>query len=248
MFFSDKPKRKGSQGEVLPDQNEGLPDSTLPSGLCPRCGKQSSFENIGSLPVTFDYESYLQDREGHLHHDTLTQVTSLICRHCKQGVVVVEEQWVGEQPRAKGLRSGGTIHYRGIHWYPFPEMNPSPDVPSDIAAVFSEAVRALAANCPRASATMARRTLEAIAVEKGETSGVLADRLNALSAKDILHPSLAEWVKEVRLVGNAGAHFDPMQPVSSKDAKQLVDFIRELLKYLYELPAELKRRRSPPNP
>jgi Domain of unknown function (DUF4145) len=57
---------------------------------------------------------------------------------------------------------------------------------------------------------MARRTLEAIAAEKGEVKGVLAERLKNLAASGVLVPRLADWAKEVRLVGNAGVHFDPM--------------------------------------
>jgi len=243
IFEKSEPKRKGPRGEVLPPDNEGLPDSHRPSGLCPRCGKQSSFEIAGSLPVTFDYETYSVGSDGTYRHDLIDRVTSLICRHCLQGVVVVEEQWVGEKPK-KEQKGGGVISFRGIHWWPLPEAKLSSDIPSDIAGAFAEAVTALAANCPRASAVMARRTLEAITVDKGETKGTLADRLNALGAKGVLHPTLSDWAKEVRLVGNVGAHFDPIKQVTVEDAQQLVNFIRELLKYLYELPAELNRRRS----
>jgi hypothetical protein len=122
-------------------------------------------------------------------------------------------------------------------------MQPSPDIPSEIADAFAESVTSLAANCPRASAVMARRTLEAITVDKGEVSGDLAGRLASLAAKGVLQPTLSDWAKEVRLVGNAGAHFDPIQKVSIDDARQLTDFVGELLKYLYELPSELARRR-----
>jgi hypothetical protein len=238
-----KPQRKGPQGEVLPEENEGLPDSNLPSGLCPRCGKQSSFENLGSLPVTFQYDSHILGHDGKPEYEHLNRVTSLLCRHCRQGVAVVEEQWIGDSPTRKG-HSGGVITYRGINWWPLPEANLSPDVPSAIASVFAEATKALYANCPRASAVMARRTLEAITADKGETSGTLATRLQALAGNNVLHPTLADWAKEVRLVGNVGAHFDPIQKVSMEDAQQLLSFLRELLKYLYELPAELAKRRT----
>ncbi|MBS4539205.1 DUF4145 domain-containing protein [Clostridium sp. D2Q-11] len=128
---------------------------------------------------------------------------------------------------------------------PLPEFNLSSDIPKEIANAFSEATTALLANCPRASAVMARRILEAIAVDKGETSGSLAQRLANLSSTVIIHPTLTEWTKEVRLIGNQGAHFDLINNISKKDAQQLLNFIRELLKFRYELPAELNRRRNP---
>lgn len=117
-------------------------------------------------------------------------------------------------------------------------------MPAEIAEAFKEAARALHAECPRASAVMARRTLEAITVDKGQTTGDLGGRLKNLAATGILLPTLADWAKEVRLVGNVGAHFDPIKSVSKNDAQQLVTFVRELLKYLYELPAELAKRKA----
>lgn len=234
---------KGKRNEDLPIPNEGLPDSYRPSGLCPRCGKQSSFEIIGSLPVTFDGGiAYKPDGRTEITYSD--RVTSLVCRHCKQGTVVVEEEWVGEAPKGQGGR-GGIVTHRGVHWWPLPQNSPSNDIPKEIAEVYSEAVTALMANCPRASAVMSRRTLEAITESLGEANGTLAQRLAALSAKGVLLPTLSEWAKEVRLIGNNGAHFDPIRTVSMEDAKQLVDFMGELLKYLFELPAELNRRRNP---
>lgn len=242
-IFGNEPRRTGQRDEILPPENDGAPDSNRPSGLCPRCGKQSSFEITGSLPATIDYEAYSVGQNGEQQYGIIDRATSLICRHCKQGVIVIEEEWVGESPRKK-QKAGGVVSFRGIHWWPLPQAHLSSDVPSDIANVFAEAVTALSANCPRASAVMSRRTLEAITVDKGETKGSLAERLNNLGTKGILHPTLSEWAKEVRLVGNSGAHFDPIEKVSIEDARQLVNFIRELLKYLYELPAELHKRRS----
>lgn len=158
--------------------------------------------------------------------------------------MVVEEELLDGCSWREPRSGGGTITWRGIHWWPAAGGSVSSDVPTSIAEVFREAVKALHADCPRAAAVMARRTLEAITVDKGETSGRLVDRLRNLTTKGILVQALADWAKEVRLVGNAGAHFDPMDTVSKTDAQQLVSFTRELLKYLYELPGELARRRA----
>jgi hypothetical protein len=242
MWFKGRDKDTGSRGEPLPLRNEGPPDSYRPSGLCPRCGKQSSFEAIGSMGVTFD-STVAVNRDLSRERLTSDRVTVLVCRHCEQGVVVIEEEWCGEAPRRQNT-GGGTISHRGIHWWPLPSAQVSDDVPVAIAEAFKEAARALAADCPRAAAVMARRTLEAIADEKGQTTGTLAQRLDGLAKSGLLHPSLTEWTKEVRLVGNSGAHFDPLSPVERHDADELVTFIREVLKYLYELPANLARRRA----
>lgn len=123
-------------------------------------------------------------------------------------------------------------------------MQMSKDIPSEIAGTFIEATSALFADCPRASAVMARRTLEAITADQGETQGTLFDRIRKLVTRGVLQPALADWAHEVRLVGNAGAHFDPINQVSMDDARELVNFIRDLLRYLYEIPADLSRRRS----
>ena len=53
---------------------------------------------------------------------------------------------------------------------------------------------------------------------------MLADRLKKLGTSGVLLPTLADWAKEVRLVGNAGAHVDPINTVSKKDAEELIAF------------------------
>jgi hypothetical protein len=123
-------------------------------------------------------------------------------------------------------------------------MASDPAVPPAIASALNEATMCLAENCPRAAAVMARRTLEAVALDQGEAEGTLAQRLAKLAGRNVLQPTLAEWSKEVRLIGNTGAHYDPINEVSQTDAAQLVEFVRELLRYLYILPHELNKRRS----
>ena len=88
---------------------------------------------------------------------------------------------------------------------------------------------------------MARCALEGIVVDKGETKGPLAQRLKNLADIGVLLPTLAAWSKEVRLLGNDAVH-DLAVDVSMEDASQLVEFIRELAKYLYVLPHDLERR------
>lgn len=242
LNFFRKSKAIGKRGEPLPEQHDGSPDSNHPSGLCPRCNKQSSFELIGSLPLTFN-GNYVVSRDGQNYPDHHERASVLICRHCQQGVVVLEEEWCGDMPSIKNS-GGGNIWWKGFHWWPLGGGLLHKSVPPDISDAFHEANLCLSANCPRAAAVMARRTLEAIAADKGEKSGTLAEQLSRMARNGLLHQTLADWSKEVRLVGNKGAHFDPLESVSMADAKQLVEFIRELAKYLYVLPHELNERRN----
>lgn len=239
-LFKKSNEISGPRNEPMPLTHDGLPDSYRPNGLCPRCGKQSSFEKTGSLPVTFDGGMSCSANGKHMPTYS-DRVTVLSCRHCKQGIVVIEEEWIGEQPRRLGMNSG-EVSYRGIVWWPLPENNLSEDIPKDISSLYGEAATAFYAGAYRASAVMLRSALEAITVHFGEVTGVLAKRLENLRDKNILQPVLFDWSKEVRLLGNQSTHTTNI--VSKEDAKQLLDFIRELFKYLFEMPAELQRKRN----
>jgi hypothetical protein len=149
-----KPKHSaGKVGEKLPEKHEGLPDSTLPQGLCPRCQKQSSFDVIGSQAVTFDPDSQIAERDGSRTPVVLDQVSVLLCRNCRQAVVVVEERCTADSSWREHKIQGGVITWRGVHWWPGADAHISVDVPADIADVFQEAVRAFHAQCYRSAAT-----------------------------------------------------------------------------------------------
>ncbi|KAE8755635.1 DUF4145 domain-containing protein [Paraburkholderia madseniana] len=242
-FFRNK--ETGARGETIPARNDGFPDTGTLSGSCPRCKTQSSFESTGAIPVTFS-DMTAVGRDGSMTRVPYDRVAVLVCHHCHQGIAVVEEQMTGEHPSASA-RGGGQIWWRGVHWWPFHGGVSDPAIPAGIQSTFDEACRAIAANCPRAGAVMARRTLEAVAADRGETDGPLVKRLAALASRGLLPSTFSDWAKEVRLVGNIGAHFDLEEDVSARDAEQLRDFIAELLNHLYVLPSKLATRRANAN-
>jgi hypothetical protein len=244
IFGSSKKQSKGSRKEPLPEPHEGLPDTDTPYGICPRCQKQSSFQLIGTLPATFD-GGYIQEKYGQDTPTLIDRVASLVCRNCNQPVIVVEEEWVGDFRKVDGAGSG-PVHYKGIFWWPVLGMSLSKDVPILIAGAYSESLQAFQANCFRASAVMARRTLEAISEDLGQRAGPLYQRIENLTKAGKLHSSLSEWAHEIRLIGNAGAHFDPITDVPKEDAEQILKFLAELVKFIYELPAGIKKKRTPP--
>lgn len=134
-WFKNSNVVKGDRSEDLPLTHEGLPDSYRPNGLCPRCGKRSSFEAVGELPVTFDGGRAYPSGSGKSYPTYSDRVTSMICRHCNQGVVVIEEEWIGDRPKRLGVGKGGVVNFHGIHWWPLPKSNLSSDIPSEISDI-----------------------------------------------------------------------------------------------------------------
>jgi hypothetical protein len=98
---------------------------------------------------------------------------------------------------------------------------------------------------------MFRGTLEAIVRDRGSPTAQkalkehsLRDALAAMTEDHTFTRELGDWATEVRSAGNAGAHVDPLDPVSRAEATNLAKLVGALLDYMYELPARLARTRS----
>ncbi len=215
-----------------------LPDSSQLHGLCPRCNRHSNFE-LENSPYSIRTIPKQMTGIG-LTYETVERVVLLRCRACSTGMVCCEEQ---RRPVYKVANKNDATYWRAVFHWPLPSNIASPDVPTHIASVYMEAVTAMQANLPRAAATMARAALDAITMDKGDSNiNNLKKRLDDMATRGVLQPVLADWSHEVRLVGNDAVH-DASVPVNMADARQLIAFIADLIKNLYELPAELQRRR-----
>ena len=241
-FFGKNKTETGVRQEVLPESNEEYPDSHRPYGLCPRCNKQSSFDVLGALPATYN-AFYSVAYSGEREQLLMDRVTSLNCRNCQQPTVVFEEQFTGDLP-SREQKFGGVISWRGFFWWPFLNVHSVKDVPEEVTAVLQEAKTCYSAQCFRASAVMARRTLEAIIADKSASAKTLYEGIKNLKELEIIEKNLLEWATEVRLIGNSGAHFDPIEVVTKDDTRIVILFIEELVKFIYVMPAELARRRG----
>lgn len=214
-----------------------LPDSFDPTGPCPHCGRTSNYSYEGSFHLAIQG---IQPEVG------INQASLLRCMGCKKGVMVVEEL-TSLAPSTK---------WKGIYWWPTPgALDLDPAIPEPIGHAYSEGMRCLSVQCPSAAAVMFRRGLEAIVTDRGSKEAQqaltksLSRALTQMATDHTLEPSIVEWAKEIRLVGNVGAHFDPLSRVEIQDAEDLGRLVRQILTYLYELPARVSRsrmRRSTP--
>lgn len=119
-------------------------------------------------------------------------------------------------------------------------------VPAPIGADWHEAHLCQSIGAFRAAAAMARRAVQGVAIEQSAKGSTLNAQLKDLEAKATLHPMLIEWADHIRLLGNSGAHpgTDGLETVSEEEAAEVVRFLDELLRWLYELPAETAAARA----
>jgi hypothetical protein len=217
--------------EVDPDR---LPTSTDPRGLCPRCGHLSNFTEGRKQAIAIDPPT-----EPGGAQQVLELMAVLQCLGCNRSTVVIE----------RNLDPRGVPRFEGVHWWPTPGATDlDPDVPEPVGSAFSEGMRALSANCPRAAAVMFRGMLATVVRDKGSDAAKAApnlhQQLKAMEQDGTLHPSLVEWATEIRLVGNAGAHFDELAPVDRAEAADLARLCRQLINVVYETPARIRRARQ----
>jgi hypothetical protein len=202
-----------------------LPSSADLTGPCPRCGRVSNFQLEQSHPLRFE--------QGRGDVET---VRALRCMGCATGTVTIEV-----------LADDGS--WEPIHWYPAPVAGQlDPAVPPKIASCFDEGMRCLAIQANRAAVVMFRGALGEFVKEKGSSDAKaqrdLHRKLKKMEHEGTLHASLVEWAKEIRLLGNEGAHPDQYEEVTQAEAADLAALTRQLIKVEYEVPAQIVASRA----
>lgn len=119
------------------------------------------------------------------------------------------------------------------------------DVPETILESYLESVTAYTSGAFGLTAVGCRRTVEAVARDKDISGKYAKTMIQEMVKKGLLTPQFAEAIDHVRLQGNTGAHTGP---ISQDEAERTLRFTQELLRILYEIPAELKKVATPQEP
>ena len=202
-----------------------LPDSSDPNGPCPRCGRIAAF-------------TMQANTVHHIVPDGTERSVILKCMGCDKSIVVIER-----------TQSMAPPTYRPVHWWPLDGASDlDQSIPQDVSSAYSEGQRALSVKAPRAAAVMFRGMLAHVVKDKGSPAAqakhTLFDRLEQMSNDGSLHPSLVEWARDIRILGNAAAHPDSLDPISEDEAADLARLCRQLLNVIYEVPARIARGRT----
>ncbi|HEY9649709.1 MAG TPA: DUF4145 domain-containing protein [Coleofasciculaceae cyanobacterium] len=130
--------------------------------------------------------------------------------------------------------------------YP-PENQVDASLPNQIRTAFEEALKCFEAQAFTASVILCRKTLEGICKEHSINNGNLKNKLEEMKNKGIIEQRLFEWADALRISGNDAAH-DLDITFSELDAKDIVEFTKALLEYVFTFRNKfeqfMKRRKS----
>ncbi|MFH0771236.1 MAG: DUF4145 domain-containing protein [Candidatus Omnitrophota bacterium] len=131
-----------------------------------------------------------------------------------------------------------------IDIYPINIPTASSDIPEKIRNIFLEALCDFGIKSWNSTATMCRRTVQELAMEKGATGDTLFAQIDDLASRQIITQDLKDWAHEIRILGKEGAHADVPTDVGEEEAKFAIDFTEDLLNFVYVLKARLQKRRQ----
>lgn len=161
-----------------------------------------------------------------------TEHLMLKCKECASPFLARRDAyWVGEDVGWE--YDPLTVLYpaeRSLDW----------SIPKSIAKSFEEAGACAGAGAFTACAIMCRRTLEAICAHHEILQGNLKDKLQKLRDDGVIEKRLFEWADSLRDVGNEAAH-DMAEEVPKEDARDLLDFTRALVEYIFTFTENFKK-------
>jgi hypothetical protein len=191
---------------------------------CPHCRRHTS---LREAPVEYECTGAYSGRHKYITGAILKKDYNKtwwigVCNSCREPVLVLNE---------------GEVIY--------PHQLPSPSdsrIPEHIRNDLDEAKICFSVKAYRSSAVMSRRGSQSACIDKGATKEKLVEQLHELAANRVITNDLKEWADVVRWVGNDAAHPDK-QPVTEKDAEDMLKLSEQFLHVIYVAPAIAKEQR-----
>jgi len=120
------------------------------------------------------------------------------------------------------------------------------NVPENINSLYEESRNCMRVQAFTASVMASRKLLMNIAVDKGAAEGLkYIEYVDYLDENHYMPPDSREWVDHIRDKGNEANH--EIKIMEQKDAKELINFIEMLLKFIYEFPGKMKAKQDSQN-
>jgi hypothetical protein len=116
--------------------------------------------------------------------------------------------------------------------WPWEEGMLNDAIPEPLRAEHRQARACFKAKAYTAAVVMVRRTLEGVCEDHAIQEKTLARSLEEMAQRKLLDGQLVEWARELRVLGNVGAHYTG-KTVEARDASDAIDLAEALLDYVY---------------
>jgi hypothetical protein len=157
----------------------------------------------------------------------------LFCRRCGGAVLIEHNAANVSTPQIiRTLPTGEELSVRGL--------------PADVEHYYMDAIKVLQAGVPEAAAVQLRRTLEAAAAHFKVKPFPLVGAVKELIKQGLITTQFGEVLGHIREVGNIGAHATDKR-VEMATAQRALRFTTQVLRNLFEIPAELRELGSAPD-
>ncbi|MCI0331061.1 MAG: DUF4145 domain-containing protein [candidate division Zixibacteria bacterium] len=225
-----------------------------PNFLCPHCGIHSlhiQLEPTKALPQ-YKEEIVIKAKDGQ-EYPTDVQLQHFIfeCVNCKKHTYILFQNYVAIHRKPGDWSPGPTSlgqppiaeeNAKIIHQYPIATPIIHDSVPDEIKKAAIEAEKCLSVRAFNACGVMTRRAIHSLCQNKGATGKDLYEQLKFLKENHLITPDLWEWAEELRVIGRSGAHPE-WEEVTPEEADYAVNFLREIIRYVYINPAERASRK-----
>ncbi len=117
---------------------------------------------------------------------------------------------------------------------------------SSVSELYDEARNCMSVSSHTAAVLCCRKLLMNIAVHKGAKEGLkFIQYVEFLSDNHYVPPDAKDWVDHIRKKGNEATH--EIAIMKREDAEELISFVEMILRLVYEFPAKIRRKTSPPS-
>jgi Domain of unknown function (DUF4145) len=188
-------------------------------------------EERGNWKRVFHAEKRKANSEKRLNFDVYQ------CGNCAGYVHVF---WSASEHGFTGLHS-----YKVLPWPLKGKPKASESWPEQVQRFWIQAHQSARSEIWDGASVMARSAMQVTFREQGAVGRTLKDEVDDLSEKGLLPRVMKEWATELRLLGNEAAHPDvDLVEANPQDIRDALEFLDQLLKYLYDLPAGIRQYRE----
>jgi len=183
---------------------------------CPHCHKHTAL----SVARGLDYNGVIDGYS--IYFSEKGKWWMGVCNSC-QNVVLVQE----------------THDKKGAVKNFFPRPLPKPvdeRIPSPIKDDFEEAIRCFSASAYRGTASLCRRVLQLICLDKGAEGKDLITQIKDLQNRGVITKEMEDWAHSVRWIGNDASHPDK-NIVEIEDAEDVLNLVEQMIHILYIAPS-----------